>query len=836
MDQGGGAGNRNSRGRGRGGFAGTKRGGEPLTPRDRKKARQAISLQVERPLTPTPAPSTTTENAGKASVKGEGVSMEEPLRTLSVVEFVEARAFELCAMERALENSTEKAGQHRVFQTVPRYMRRRAASHNVKRLPRRLRARALAQMAKDPGPEQQKKGKKPACRRKSRRSVSLRSNFINRQKGKGWLETHVWHAKRMKMVNIWGYKISRRPNDKSFKASLRAAKQECILRDVSYQQVFELYGSVEDINKLLLTLTDPTLPLVGSARFISGKRQGSTFFYEYMQYPSKAIGPVTFIWRTARDPPSDNSKRTLWLWLHPAVYSHIANLIRTTTADMKLNIRAHELKNEVLRFELTGPRSQAILTHTLNVAPEDSLARTMWGMLRKLRSPASLPPGAVLALSVYDPRLNFPPKMPPRARVNEDFSIEESKAINDWDANLARSAIWDKDARRSCSADKPSESVINSRKSNSLIPGTKLQPQTSDVIVPILLVQRNTQPLERTPSGTESREFTSGWDMIVPKNWGMDFWKQLVFAGARVGGLRESNLFHFESGIPCFPQDFPETSSHEALAARKAHEVQCRWERTPPAKRPNYVENGTKSPFRPPFDTLQQTGTDIPVTTELPLGSIETDTIPGQAGGCITVLNSPVILQLLNSIIHSENFAHITTKVLDKLWQVTEKRFGDRMQLANINQSTTSQSLIRIRLTVLRKGCPGNNAIIYSCSQDEYSFWLKALAKSSDDWMADEDHNLLDRVPSENQIVGYLTTGQFSYAEGKGQGIGCCRLSSLVNVFQDGKRCVDQNPWIFPEPNPDLLTDRFKRKYPNFLLVRGVTGRVCVPATFTLIP
>lgn len=33
---------------------------------------------------------------------------------------------------------------------------------------------------------------------------------------KKWLETHLWHAKRMKMVNMWGYRLVRpianRPN------------------------------------------------------------------------------------------------------------------------------------------------------------------------------------------------------------------------------------------------------------------------------------------------------------------------------------------------------------------------------------------------------------------------------------------------------------------------------------------------------------------------------------------------------------------------------------------------------------------------------------------------
>lgn len=38
-------------------------------------------------------------------------------------------------MEEALSNATEHTGMLRVFQTLPRHMRRRAASHNVKRLP-----------------------------------------------------------------------------------------------------------------------------------------------------------------------------------------------------------------------------------------------------------------------------------------------------------------------------------------------------------------------------------------------------------------------------------------------------------------------------------------------------------------------------------------------------------------------------------------------------------------------------------------------------------------------------------------------------------------------------
>lgn len=53
-----------------------------------------------------------------------------------VLDYAEARANELKNMVQAMKS---KGGAKRTFQLLPRHMRRRAMSHNVKRLPRRLR-------------------------------------------------------------------------------------------------------------------------------------------------------------------------------------------------------------------------------------------------------------------------------------------------------------------------------------------------------------------------------------------------------------------------------------------------------------------------------------------------------------------------------------------------------------------------------------------------------------------------------------------------------------------------------------------------------------------------
>jgi len=130
-------------------------------------------------------------------------------------------------------------------------LRRRAMSHNIKRLPVRLRMQAQNEVNRRPVNTQCPSALGSPCRAHVRVLVcrwmlrlpkeALRSRDIERTRGKEqlphgsprrgflisssrrpgyllrdyerrqkknvWLETHIWHAKRFKMVNLWGYKI-----------------------------------------------------------------------------------------------------------------------------------------------------------------------------------------------------------------------------------------------------------------------------------------------------------------------------------------------------------------------------------------------------------------------------------------------------------------------------------------------------------------------------------------------------------------------------------------------------------------------------------------------------
>lgn len=66
---------------------------------------------------------------------------------IDVDKFVKAREFEIKALEQGMKNA-KNVLMKRAFQSVPRELRRRTASHNVKKVPKRLRPRAAREVCR----------------------------------------------------------------------------------------------------------------------------------------------------------------------------------------------------------------------------------------------------------------------------------------------------------------------------------------------------------------------------------------------------------------------------------------------------------------------------------------------------------------------------------------------------------------------------------------------------------------------------------------------------------------------------------------------------------------
>lgn len=220
----------------------------------------------------------------------------------------------------------------------------------------------------------------------------------------------------MKMTDIWGHRIASRPNTKSVRVTYRSFTRLSIVHDASYMGSIELTGDFENIKTVLNTVTDAGLPSVGSERlvltfnieyninhtkrYIKGNRMGTTNLYEYLEYPTNLICPISFLWKP-------HTKDTIWLWIHPAAMNEALCFIKKAIQETQVkNVQLNNLREQLLRFELTGPRSTSLLQAILDpIQNEDLKGNQTWKDLSQLRSSCSLSPGSVLGLVVNDPRL-----------------------------------------------------------------------------------------------------------------------------------------------------------------------------------------------------------------------------------------------------------------------------------------------------------------------------------------------------------------------------------------------------------------------------------------------
>jgi ribonuclease P/MRP protein subunit POP1 len=178
-------------------------------------------------------------------------------------------------------------------------------------------------------------------------------------------------------------------------------------------------GKEKNILDLLRSTTDPTGPFVVSSRpYLHGKRSGTALpFCHKLQillmlgphlcfvvgnmmlhhpatFPMGAIAPVAFLWRPLPNPSSDHTdvRRQLWVWVHPSASAELLQAFhkvasqhegkaalalcawRMPSSSQPLcfivsTVIWTSLKDELVRFELTGPHSHTILTSTLRLAP-----------------------------------------------------------------------------------------------------------------------------------------------------------------------------------------------------------------------------------------------------------------------------------------------------------------------------------------------------------------------------------------------------------------------------------------------------------------------------------
>ncbi|KAH8108673.1 POP1-domain-containing protein [Phellopilus nigrolimitatus] len=742
--------------------------------------------------------------------------------TIDVEKFAEARAFEIGAMKVAMDNASAGA-THRAWQMLPRHLRRRAASHDVRRVPSRLRPKARAESSqihvawKMDAPAKATHKKKLPKRGKGK-IVKRTEELLRRQVDKTWLETHIWHAKRMKMENMWNYRLAVTPTEKSFRPSHRASVHGCILHDASYEAVIELKGSEASLKEVITACCDPQTAGPSAVRsFTNGARVCYSHLYKPKSYPFNLIGPVEILWKPAvsvdntlpgdaqtsnekqksskvkakqrKSLPKEASYRSLWVRCHPLIYDDVLSSIKyslqaylqraQSTSNKEVEIEVADLRDQFNIFELVGPKSSQVIHGALTIANDENrdAFKHFWSALGQLQTAGSAPRGMVIGGRVLDPRLNFPPKN--TKVISNKQQRDASLPVDLWPTSiLANSTIWDEGNRAGLRRPHFKKKDIDSRKSKLLVPGSKLKPLRQDDRVPILLIQRSieAQSESGSPSATSTREL-HGWTLIVPKGWGMSFFSSLTHTGTRVGGQREIETQYFEAGCLHFPHDYPCTTGYQGFINEREMKEKERWERKPPAKRPSWEKLDTKSPWQPDWETVLGLETakanddDLIITQRDTKENVIEDSAFRTSPWLLRGQEVPTVVEFMS---------HSPQPAGDLLFKVNEWRSKRSIPVLSIPPNILLETaLVAVRLSIPRSGSPEDNAIIYKMSDDEARKWRPLLEHDKCEFSESEMSELKS---SPDSCVGYVTSGNYSLSIGRGQAVGAVSLSRFLEL------------------------------------------------------
>ncbi|XP_077454504.1 ribonucleases P/MRP protein subunit POP1 [Stigmatopora argus] len=765
--------------------------------------------------------------------KDGGVYLDKLPHHINVETFATARAAEVNAMLNAVTKTTSTC---HVSGAIPRHMRRRAMSHNTKRLPWRLREMANKMREKSlQGSSKKKEPTKRMSRRARRRHGNMLLEFNRRQRKNVWLETHIWHAKRFHMVKKWGYCLGNRPTLKCYRPSYRAMTTHCLLQDLSYYCCLELQGEEEKLLNCLSQLTSKeTGPTFAQKLCMSGRRQGSVVLYKAGCFPSQPLGPVTFLWRP-RTPGS--AHRQLWTWVHPALKQDVlaqfqsvcqceavvpppVPLIMETdisTASSQpepdkncgINQKAgskrkqsrkdasgppvkkilgdgtrapgtpvtwksgstgiliNDLTMEIVRYRLIGPQSHSVLADALEAATDcDQMSKSrpsffwwpnhckeeskmklhqqqadIFHILKGIYSSAELPPGTVLGLTVDDPRLNIPKKkVTALPCVREAQEVDDQKRIEvslrGVPEHCCQSFLWEESVRNNVLENKISEQDLNQMKSEVLVPGSRLRPTPLQGRVPILLVH---QPGKQ--GGNEMNSWGGGWDLLVPKGWGMAFWIPLVYRGVRIGGLKMSVTHSQNKGVPHFPHDFPDCPAGDRFQEEQESELLEKFKRRPPAKRTNYIKNGCLAPFCCPWQQLAEEWDVIENDGEERKGDAWAEsTLQGDAAMQSEIMSRPQV-PVSSPPTHFTVLRNSKSLRLLSSWCRPTSSKGQRLHYPRemspldttgrmMFQTTHGMSLVWVRLSLLAKGKPDLHAAVCMLTADDMKLLKKGPAVS----------------------------------------------------------------------------------------------------------
>lgn len=546
---------------------------------------------------------------------------------LNVSEFLNSRSFEINELAKAQLNSKFSAST-RVFQNLPRKLRRRTASHNVKRIPKRLRKRALREMqintTTNEGVVKKKlpiKGKE-IYRMKMRKNLLTLLSSLNQEQrkiidneeittlkfkdvkirsrikeiskilkdNKNLMQTNneigsfdntginkyslppvgkMKYYKRQRefawlTTHVWHAKRAHMIKQHGFQIPLAPTQKLYKLSHRNFHYKGGMFWDKSYINTLILSGESQKELIEVLEKLVNGKIG--------KRYLTNGGIVNRFIYNSESQilgaveivTLNYKSKFNSVLRLHPSIYQTVFDYILTFKPE---SITLQDNKFSIGSIEITGPNSMKSLTTVLKPLSTKNTESTTW---IKLANEANIPNGTIFIIQMKDPRLVNRKKVPKDRGVDLnqvliDMKMDKSTTINE---DVIEKFITP-EGRTESYKDQLSLKSIGKIKASS---STSLSELHIVANFPVIIYKSK-----------------DTWKVLTPWYWILPIWQSLShIAHLNFGGILQSRQLDFEKSWFNYPKDYQFTQIGFKENETNGALIQNKWSRKPKSKRFNY--------------------------------------------------------------------------------------------------------------------------------------------------------------------------------------------------------------------------------------------------------
>lgn len=443
-----------------------------------------------------------------------------------------------------------------------------------------------------------------AARPKIRRNtlndpITTAGKFRKRQISKTWIPTHLWHAKRARMTPptqpLWRFAIPLTPTQKVYRPTHRIQWEKGAMAwDMSYMSTIGLSGPRNSVQNVLksLGLIQEALWNDKARRWRSGSMHWTGMLSREAKGNTYIIGPATIFWNPEKGENIDQCKqfRQLYIRIHPSAFLETFNELLRLAKMQNPRPYVEDLRFEVGSIDITGPDSTEALLGVLkpyfsnheSKEPDASKFESLAG----LKDPGALPLGSLLAFSIMDPRLRYPPRQVALPRKDDQGAqaalLGAISALRKEECAKPHQ-LFDRDVRFKASR-LPSQRSLNRRRGKGA-PGAILEPTMVDPPIPIILLATR-HSVDSQSSGTWTLMLP--WKCVLPVWYGLMHYPLSTGGNPWFGGIDEIRHVTFERGLPWFPGDFPGTEAGKIWELRERQVRRKAWDGMPKGKRVNW--------------------------------------------------------------------------------------------------------------------------------------------------------------------------------------------------------------------------------------------------------